>query len=230
MRFLMIESNWTMMALSQELTQQGTLVTRTDRPEDVMHYLRDGEQDLVLLPEALFGNGGLSLPLICAAAGSTPVCLLTERTTPDQRAALLNAGAAALVDSRADSREIIARLRAVARRACGISQPVLSLGTLEIDLENSTASIEGAQIRLSRKVYATLECLALRSGCLVTRDTLMSHVYGLENEPDARVFDVYLCKLRAELNKANAGVAIETVRGKGFRLQEMLREDQPLAA
>ncbi|MBS0124717.1 response regulator transcription factor [Thetidibacter halocola] len=217
MRYLIAETSWTMMNIARRLVEDGSLLTRTDRPEDIAHYLRLGEIDAVVLEGGATVSNGLSLAALRAICGSVPVVLIADRAQRSQIAEWLAAGADTVISASTDPTEISARILAVARRAHGCSSPTLTFGPLHLDLARRRAQLDGAWLHLTPKVYEILEFMALRAGTLVTRDALLSHVYGLEGEPDARVFDVYMCTLRGHLKAAGEAVQIQTMRGEGFR-------------
>ncbi|CUH78618.1 winged-helix domain-containing protein [Tropicibacter naphthalenivorans] len=217
MRYLIAETSWTMMTLAQELCANGTLLTRTDRPEDVPQYLRLGQADLLLLEADQLGQNGLALASLRAEFPDTPIALVASKPNHEQIASWLGAGADCIVPAEAEPEETIMRLQAVVRRVHDLATPEVAHGPLRIDLHQRKAFLLGCPIKLSPKLYELLEYIALRPGRLVTRAELLSHVYGLEDEPDARVFDVYICNLRACLKAACGAVDIETVRGSGFR-------------
>ncbi|WGW05405.1 winged helix-turn-helix transcriptional regulator [Tropicibacter oceani] len=217
MRYLIAETNWDMMTLAQELVTNGTLLTRTDRPEDLMHYLQIGQADLLVLAASQLDRDGIDLESLRSARSRAPIALIARDATPEQTAAWLMAGADTVIDPQSPTEEILARLQAVARRAHGLGRPVLQYGPLRIDLMHHRAHLGDVRLKLTPKVYEVLEFIALRPGRLVTRETLLTHIYGLENEPDPRVFDVYMCNLRAQLAASGGAVDIETARGAGFR-------------
>ncbi|KUF12564.1 winged helix-turn-helix transcriptional regulator [Pseudoponticoccus marisrubri] len=216
MRYLIAETSWATMELAQDLSGTGPLVTRTDRPEDLQHFLRLGGLDLVVLDAAQLGRDGVSLPALRHGAPSVPVALVAASTDPRQVSHWLEAGADMVITPDMPLAEVSARLLALARRAHGRGTETLRYGALQIDLRRRRVTLRETPVKLSPKVYEILEYLSLRPGRLVTRSELLGHVYGYENEPDSRVFDVYMCNLRACLTTAE-GVDIETVRGAGFR-------------
>lgn len=217
MRYLIAETSWTMMTLAQDLCANGTLLTRTDRPEDVPQYLRLGQADLLLIEAEQVGRHGLSLTAMRRDFPNLCIALVMPTPSSADIAHWLDAGADTVIAQETDSEEVIMRLQAVVRRALGLSVPELRFGPLRLDLLQRKAYVSDCPIKLSPKLYELLEFIALRPGRLVTRAELLSHVYGLENEPDPRVFDVYMCNLRACLKPTRGMVDIETVRGSGFR-------------
>ncbi|WP_136439681.1 winged helix-turn-helix transcriptional regulator [Pacificoceanicola onchidii] len=217
MRYLIAETNWDVMSLAQELVANGTLLTRTDRPEDLLHYAKIGHADLILIAADQMDKRTVSMDRLHAASPASPVVLVTNAVSPDAMSGFLAAGADAVVDCSASVEEVLARLQAIARRGHGLGRPVLQYGPLRLDLMHRRAHLGEVRLKLTPKVYELLEFIALRPGRLVTRENLLTHIYGLENEPDPRVFDVYMCNLRAQLSASGGAVDIETARGAGFR-------------
>jgi DNA-binding response OmpR family regulator len=218
MRYLIAETSWPMMNLATQIASTGTLLTRTDRPEDIPHYMQLGTTDMLLIEDTDLGPHGLDLRELLKANPQTPIVVLTQEATGPEVAKLLLAGADAVLPLHMSSEEIAMRLRAVACRSLGLALPTVELGPVSVCLNNRRAYMYDCPLKLGPKLYELLEYLCLRPNRLITRSDLLTHMYGLEQEPDPRVFDVYICNLRACLKAAEAHVEIETVRGAGFRL------------
>lgn len=218
MRYLIAETSWDMMSLAQDLLDVGTLVSRTDRPEDLPEYLKAGLADLLLFEADHLNRNGVSLRSLRVAARQIPIVLLTNDATPEKKAGWLANGADAVINPRSSATEIQGYLLAIARRALGFSASQLSYGSLSVCLAQRGARISDCPVKLSPKIYEMLEYLALRPGQLITRSDLLTHIYGFGNEPETRVFDVYACNLRSCLKATKGAVELETVRGAGFRL------------
>lgn len=219
MRYLIAETSWALVALAQDLSDRGILLTRTDRPEDVAHFLQVTGADLLIADARHDGAGARALRRLRDAHPDLAIALVADRPDEALATASLAAGADTVIDARAPADEIAARLMAVARRAHGFASQELRYGPLVLDLATRRAMLDDAPLPLTPKVYEMLEYLALRPGRLVTREALLSHVYGLDGEPDSRVFDVYLCTLRGHLRGAGDAIRIETARGAGLRFR-----------
>ncbi|WP_305969937.1 MULTISPECIES: winged helix-turn-helix transcriptional regulator [unclassified Mameliella] len=217
MRYLIAETSWSLIALAKELTNTGVLLTRTDRPEDIPHYLRMTESDLLILDAEELALSGLSLPHLRRSHPDLPIALMARDASHGQIVRWLEAGADTVLDASAPPEESVMILSAIARRAHGVAQPMLSYGPLAVDLLRRKAYLQDCPVKLSPKLYELLEYIALRPRRLVSRAALLGHIYGLEDEPDPRVFDVYVCNLRACLEASDGAVDIETVRGSGYR-------------
>lgn len=231
MRYLIAETSWKMVSLAKAVSDRGTLVTRCEAGEEIEDFHKIGEHDLVVF-DAIQLLRQTSLLRLRELHPDTPIVLIARKAGPEQIAAWLTAGADSVIDESAPMPEMIARIEAVARRAQGVAQPHLACGPLTFDLETRRVHLADVTLSLSPKLYEILEYLALRPGRLASREALLSHVYGFENEPAPRVFDVYMCNLRSHLSTIADAVRIETVRGAGYRLElaEPMGTQKPLAA
>ncbi len=217
MRYLIAETDWTLMTLAAELASNGTLMSRTDCVEDIPYFIRHAGADLLVMGADQLGDKALSLSSLRRLCPELPIALVAQAPTPEQTVTWLNTGADSVIDGTMPPEEAIVILEAVTRRSHGLGRPQIVYGPLRIDLHTRKAYMLSCPMKLSPKLYELLEYLALRPSQLVTRAELLGHMYGLEDEPDARVFDVYVCNLRACLQASDGAVDIETVRGAGFR-------------
>lgn len=226
MRYLVAETSWPMITLAQELAEQGTLLTRIDRPEDTPDFLRLAASDMLLLEGSQLKPNRLNLSDLKCKAPKTPIALFAADEDSTQISNWLSAGADAVIPMHTPIEETILRLRAIACRNRGLAMPRVDLGPLQLDLPNRRAYIFDCPLKLGPKQYELLEYICLRPNQLVTRSELLSHVYGFEDEPDSRVFDVYFCNLRTYLKPISGEVEIETVRGVGYRLATGQRDTE----
>ena len=125
----------------------------------------------------------------------------------------------------------MARIQAIVRRSKGHSQPKVEIGKLSVHLEDRTAEVEGTPLHLTGKEFGILELLALRKGTTLTKEQFLNHLYGGMDEPELKIIDVFICKLRKKIANATGGEHyIETVWGRGYVLREsMAAEDLPSA-
>ncbi|MEJ2037028.1 MAG: response regulator transcription factor, partial [Maritimibacter sp.] len=129
--------------------------------------------------------------------------------------------------------ELVARIHAIIRRSTGHSQSVINTGKISVNLDAKSVEVEGKQVHLTGKEYQMLELLSLRKGTTLTKEMFLNHLYGGMDEPELKIIDVFICKLRKKLANATGGENyIETVWGRGYVLRDpepgML--DNPLAA
>jgi two-component system, cell cycle response regulator CtrA len=117
--------------------------------------------------------------------------------------------------------ELVARIHAVVRRSKGHAQSVIQTGELIIDLDTKKVEVNGARVHLTRKEYQMLELLSLRKGTAITKEMFLNHLYGGMDEPDSKIIDVFICKLRRKLADSSGGNEfIETVWARGYVLSE----------
>ncbi len=107
------------------------------------------------------------------------------------------------------------------RRAKGHSESVIRTGKLLVNLDSRTVEVDGAPLRLTGKEYGILELLSLRKGTTLTKEMFLNHLYGGMDEPELKIIDVFVCKLRKKLSQATGGDNyIETVWGRGYVLRD----------
>jgi two-component system cell cycle response regulator CtrA len=117
--------------------------------------------------------------------------------------------------------ELVARINAIVRRSKGHAQSVINTDGLCVDLDRKTVEIDGARVHLTWKEYQMLELLALRKGTTLTKEMFLSNLYGGMDEPEIKIIDVFICKLRKKLANASGGRDyIETVWGRGYVMRE----------
>lgn len=122
--------------------------------------------------------------------------------------------------SRLHKIELVARINAVVRRSKGHAESVIRIGKIAVNLDGKVAEVDGARIHLTGKEYAMLELLALRQGSTLTKEMFLNHLYGGIDEPELKIIDVFICKLRKKLTLACGGENyIETVWGRGYMLR-----------
>ena len=116
--------------------------------------------------------------------------------------------------------ELVARIHAIVRRSKGHAQSVIETGDLKVNLDAKTVEIGGQRVYLTSKEYQMLELLALRKGSTLTKEMFLNHLYGGMDEPEMKIIDVFICKLRKKLFVASGGKNyIETVWGRGYVLR-----------
>jgi two-component system, cell cycle response regulator CtrA len=117
--------------------------------------------------------------------------------------------------------ELIARIQAIVRRSRGYAQSVVQIGDLTVNVDAKTVHVDKAQVHLTGREYQMLELLSLRRGTTITKEVFLSHLYGGMDEPEIKIIDVFICKIRKKLAGASNGKDyIETVWGRGYLLRE----------
>jgi two-component system cell cycle response regulator CtrA len=117
--------------------------------------------------------------------------------------------------------ELVARIHAIVRRSKGHAQSVIETGDLVVNLDTRTVEVNGAHVHLTDKEYQMLELLSLRKGTTQTKEMFLNHLYGGMDEPQLKIIDVFICKLRKKLANASFGKNyIETIWGRGYVLRQ----------
>jgi two-component system cell cycle response regulator CtrA len=166
-----------------------------------------------------------------AARDDTPVLALSDVAQTQARIRAFSAGADDVMSKPADTAELLARLQAIVRRSKGYSQPALRVGGLVLNLDSREVSVDGQPVHVTGKEYAILELLVLRKGMVLTKEAFLNHLYGGLDEPEMKIIDVFICKLRKKLAQAGADSLISTVWGRGYMLrgEPMVAPTAPLA-
>ena len=151
----------------------------------------------------------------------TPILILTGNADIDNKVRGLGFGADDYMTKPFHKDELIARIHAVVRRSKGHSQSVINTGKLTVNLDTKTVEVEGNRVHLTGKEYQMFELLSLRKGTTLTKEMFLNHLYGGMDEPELKIIDVFICKLRKKLQQATGGNHyIETVWGRGYVLRD----------
>ena len=165
-------------------------------------------------------DGVAAVRRLRAAGNATPVIFLTARDAIADKVDGLDAGANDYVVKPFSFDELIARIRAVARTASGNPSAHLALDDLTLDLQSHIVRRGGAEITLTGKEYALLEYLLINKGSILSREKIVSHVWGYDYEGGLNVVDVYMNYLRRKLDEGHERKLIHTVRGMGYVMRE----------
>jgi DNA-binding response OmpR family regulator len=188
-----------------------TFVEGRDRAEE-------GDFDVLILDVRLPGGTGFDLCRQLRAHGvATPVLMLTALDAVDDRVQGLEAGADDYLTKPFALRELIARLKALARRRPTITPAVHQIADLEVDLAARTVRRAGKPIALTVKEFALLELFVLHRGQVIDRTAITAHVWDDNHDPFANVLDVLVRRLRAKVDEAFEPKLITTLRGAGYR-------------
>ncbi len=196
------------------------VVTARTGPEALDRF-RSERPDLVVLDLMLPGIDGLSICREIRQQGATPIIMLTARTEDVDRIVGLELGADDYVTKPYNPRELVARVRAVLRRTNPPAETaapvqVLQLGDVALDPARRTVTVSDEPITLRTKEFDLLQCLLEHQGLVLSREQLLSQVWGYDYAGETRTVDVHVAGLRKELRASN--VAVETVWGIGYKL------------
>lgn len=201
--------------IHDQITDEGHAVDWVQSISHAQASLRTTRYDLILLDLILPDGSGIDLLKKIRHAGETaPVIILTAKDQISDRINGLNAGADDYLVKPFDLSELSARIAAVSRRYVGNPNPIINIGTLEVDLTKHIISREGAAINLTAREWALLEAFIQRPGTLLSKSQLEDHLYAFGAEIESNTIEVYISRLRKKLGKDQ----LETVRGLGYRM------------
>ncbi|MES2607504.1 MAG: response regulator transcription factor [Pseudomonadota bacterium] len=228
MRILLIEDDsTTAKSIENMLTSEGFVVDTTDLGEDGLEIGKLYEYDIIVLDLILPDMDGFEvLRRLRAAQIKTPVLVLSGLSEIDDKVKGLGFGADDYLTKPFNRIELLARMHAIVRRSRGHGDSMIKTGRMVVNLQNRTASVDGNTINLTGKEYAILELLSLRKGTTLTKEMFLNHLYGGMDEPELKIIDVFICKLRRKITEAlGDDNCIETVWGRGYVLRDPSQSD-----
>jgi two-component system, OmpR family, response regulator len=222
MRLLIVEDEKKLASLlNRGLTEEGHAVDVADNGDDALWMAAGTEYDAIVLDVMLPGRDGLSACRELRSRGIwTPVLMLTARDAVEDRVQGLDTGADDYLVKPFSLSELLARLRAVARRAPNERPTVLGVGDLRLDPAAHRAWRGEAELSLSAKEFALLELFMRRPGTTLSRQALLEGAWDMAFEMRSNVVDVYIRYLREKIDRPFGCESLETVRGAGYRLRE----------
>ncbi|NPD15723.1 response regulator transcription factor [Xinfangfangia sp. D13-10-4-6] len=229
MRILLVEDDpTTSRSIELMLTHANLNVYCTDMGEDGIDLARLYDYDLILLDLNLPDMSGHEvLRQIRLSRVETPILILSGSDDTESKLRGFGFGADDYLTKPFHREELVARIHAIIRRSKGHSQSTIRTGLVTVNLDAKTVESEGKTIHLTGKEYQMLELLSLRKGTTLTKEMFLNHLYGGMDEPELKIIDVFICKLRKKLSEATGGNNyIETVWGRGY----VLRDPEPLEA
>ena len=228
MRVLLVEDDTaTAQGIEMMLRSEGYVCDTTDMGEDGLEIGKLYDYDIIILDLMLPDMDGYEvLRRLRAARVKTPILILSGLSGLDDKIEGLGVGADDYLTKPFDKRELVARIQAIVRRSKGHSDSVISTGKLTVNLDTRTVEVEGQPLHLTGKEYGILELLSLRKGTTLTKEMFLNHLYGGMDEPELKIIDVFVCKLRKKLANATGGDNyIETVWGRGYVLRDPVSAD-----
>jgi two-component system cell cycle response regulator CtrA len=226
MRVLLVEDDpTTSKSVELMLTHANLNVYATDLGEEGIDLAKLYDYDLILLDLDLPDmNGHDVLRQLRLARIETPILILSGADDTDNKIKGFGFGADDYLTKPFHREELVARIHAIIRRSKGHSQSVINTGLISVNLDAKTVSVENKAVHLTGKEYQMLELLSLRKGTTLTKEMFLNHLYGGMDEPELKIIDVFICKLRKKLSNATGGENyIETVWGRGY----VLRDPEP---
>jgi two-component system OmpR family response regulator len=221
MRLLVVEDEADVARfLRRGLMEEAYAVDVVEDGEAALEAAAINPYDGIVLDLIIPGPNGVEVCRQIRESGShVPILILTARGSVDEKIAGLDAGADDYLSKPFEFGELLARLRALLRRGSVTADPVISTGALEIDTRSHRVVIEGHPVTLTTKEYSVLEYLARNAGRIVTREEISEHVWGQDFDPFSNLIEVYINRLRRNIEKVSALRFIQTVRGSGYMLE-----------
>ncbi len=223
MRVLLIEDDRaTSQAIELMLKSEGFNVYPTDLGEEGIDLGKLFDYDIILLDLNLPDMSGFDvLRTLRNSRIGTPILILSGSADIDTKVRGFGVGADDYVTKPFHKDELVARINAVVRRSKGHSQATIQTGDVIVNLDQKTVEVNGIRVHLTGKEYQMLELLSLRKGTTLTKEMFLNHLYGGLDEPELKIIDVFICKLRKKLAAAAGGANyIETVWGRGYVLRD----------
>ncbi|MEL6198031.1 MAG: response regulator transcription factor [Pseudomonadota bacterium] len=227
MRILLIEDDpSTADSIEAMLAKADLNVYVTDSGEEGIELAKLYDYDLILLDLSLPDMNGYDvLRKVRMGRVDTPTLILTGQAGIDAKLKGFSSGADDFLTKPFNRDELIARIHAIVRRSRGHAQSVIRTGKVAVNLDAKTVEAGGRPVHLTGKEYQMLELLSLRKGSTLTKEMFLNHLYGGMDEPEVKIIDVFICKLRKKLASATGGDNyIETVWGRGYVLRDPLPE------
>jgi len=223
MRVLLVEDDATQaQAIELMLKSESMVVDTAGLGEDGLEISRLYEYDIIILDLGLPDMDGMEvLRQLRETRILTPVLILSGKDDTAQKIRSLGTGADDYLTKPFEKGELIARIHAIIRRSKGHAESIIRTGQLTMNLDTHAVEIEGQPVHLTGKEYGILELLTLRKGTTLTKEQFLNHLYGGLDEPELKIIDVFICKLRKKLASMGKGVSyIETVWGRGYVLRD----------
>lgn len=230
MRILLVEDDpMTSKSIEMMLASANLNVYATDLGEEGIDLAKLYDYDLILLDINLPDmNGHEVLRQLRLAKIDTPILILSGMDDTENKIKGFGFGADDYMTKPFHREELVARIHAIVRRSKGHAQSLISTGNVVVNLDAKTVEANGRPVHLTGKEYQMFELLSLRKGTTLTKEMFLNHLYGGMDEPELKIIDVFICKLRKKLSNALGGENyIETVWGRGYVLREPIEAEEP---
>ncbi|WP_406239675.1 response regulator transcription factor [Acetobacter orientalis] len=222
MRILFAEDNQaSAKKILPALTRAGLVTDIATSGQDTLEMLRNYSYGLAVIELILPDMDGYDI--ISAARTmkiQTPIIVLSSIDKPHSKIKAFTNGVDDYLTKPFDTDELVARIQAILRRSGGFSSPITQVGNLVMDMNTHAVMVNEQPVHLTGKEFSILELLILRKDIALTKEMFLNHLYGGRDEPDVKIIDVFICKLRKKLQEAGAGNLISTIWGRGYILTD----------
>ena len=232
MRALVVDDDPVSASLIQAaVAPRQVLVEVTGTGEDALELAKLYDFDIVIMDLRLPDLDGTDVVRrLRAMHRAVPVMVLSAVDERHEKVRALVAGADDYMTKPFDADELTARVQAIVRRSKGHPASVIRTGRMTLDLASHSVQIDGKPLHVTAKEYGILELLSLRKGMTLTKETFLDHLYGGIDEPEQKIIDVFICKLRKKIAAvADQHHGIETVWGQGYVLKDPVEPAAHLA-
>jgi two-component system cell cycle response regulator CtrA len=222
MRALLVEDDVSAAkGIALTLRMGGGVVDTAENGEEALELLRHYDYDVAMVALGLPDIEGFEVVRRMRAGRiDVPAMIIAGQVRPQVRVKAFSLGADDFITKPFDPAELMARVHALVRRSKGYSQPTLWVGPLQLNLDSHAVRVDGNEVHVTGKEYAILELLVLRKGVVLTKEAFLNHLYGGMDEPEMKIIDVFICKLRKKLALAGAANLIGTVWGRGYMMRD----------
>ena len=231
MRVLVVEDDSaTAQSIELMLKSESFNVYTTDLGEEGIDLGKIYDYDIILLDLNLPDMSGFEvLRSLRVSKVRTPILVLSGLAGIEDKVRGFGFGADGYMTKPFHKDELVARIHAIVRRSKGHAQSVIQIDDLTVNLDTKTVAVNGTHVHLTGKEYQMLELLSLRKGATLTKEMFLNHLYGGMDEPELKIIDVFICKLRKKLANASGGKNyIETIWGRGYVVRDLVDEEEAI--
>ncbi|MFS4439271.1 response regulator transcription factor CtrA [Paracoccaceae bacterium GXU_MW_L88] len=228
MRILLVEDDpVTSRSIEMMLAGANFNVYATDLGEECIDLAKLYDYDLILLDLNLPDIHGYDvLRQLRRGRIETPILILSGESETEDKIRGFGFGADDYMTKPFHQEELVARIHAIVRRSKGHAQSIIATGRVKVNLDAKTVEVDGKPVHLTGKEYQMFELLSLRKGTTLTKEMFLNHLYGGMDEPELKIIDVFICKLRKKLSTALGGDNyIDTVWGRGYVLRDPVPDE-----
>ena len=229
MRVLLVDNDAQAVTVIQRaLKASGAVLEHVETGEEAFQLAKRYDYDALIMDVMLPDTDGYEvIRKLRWASISVPILVLSSLTRPQAKVKAFSLGADDFLARPFDESELAARIQALVRRSKGLSHSRITVGSIQLDMDSNIVMVDDQTVHLTEKEYRILELLFLRSGSIVTKESFLNHLYSGTDEPDIKIIDVFVCKLRRKLTQAGAGDVITTVWGRGYIVRDAVTTNQP---
>jgi two-component system cell cycle response regulator CtrA len=228
MRVLLVEDDSATAQSIELMLKSGSFnVYTTDLGEEGIDLGKIYDYDIILLDLNLPDMSGFEvLRSLRVSKVRTPILVLSGLAGIEDKVKGFGFGADGYMTKPFHKDELVARIHAIVRRSKGHAQSLIQIDDLVVDLDTKTVAVNGTRVHLTGKEYQMLELLSLRKGITQTKEMFLTHLYGGIDDPEMKIIDVFICKLRKKLaNASNGKNYIETIWGRGYVMRDPADEE-----